>query len=61
MALLYRLRRLLTILGWWEEVKNGGEDGPQQSGPGRAGHLHACRLLQAAVGLLRTSVMIRSF
>lgn len=50
---------LRTIFSWWEEVENGGEDGPKKGGPGRAGgHLNGRRLLQAAVGLLLTPVMI---
>lgn len=50
---------LLTIFSWWEKVKNRGEDGPKKSGSGRAGgHLHSRRLLQIAIGLVLTPVMI---
>lgn len=50
---------LLTIFSWWEKVKNRWEDGPKKSGSGRAGgHLHSRRLLQIAIGLVLTPVMI---
>lgn len=49
----------LTILSWWEEVENGGEDGPEKGRSGRAGgHLNGCRLLQTTIGLLFTPVVI---
>lgn len=50
---------LLTIFNWWEKVENRGEDGPEEGGPGRAGgHLNGRRLLQTAIGLLLTPVVI---
>ena len=53
---------LFTIFSRREEVENRGEDGPKKGGSGRTGgHIDGCCLLQAAIGLLLTPIMIGCF